>query len=68
MDTLDLEFEEYYQQFVAEGRLDTHRSVNEDWERTLRQTVYCPHSLMRRNCRLCQSHVSPHPYGDYYRG
>ena len=66
MDVLDLEFEEYYQRFLAEGGLDTLSAVSEGWERHFRQTVYCPHSLITRNCRLCRSQASAHPYGNYH--
>lgn len=54
------EFEASFQQFVADGGLDTVDRRSEAYERHYRRNAYCEHGWLWRNCQQC--HKEPKPY------
>mgnify|MGYP001567460392 FL=1 len=47
------EFEAIFQQFVANGGLDIIELRSEQYERVWRQSTYCQHMVIFRNCPTC---------------
>ena len=53
------DFDALYQQFVDGGGLDITIVVNEDWERSYKQSL-CPHQRPWKTCSDC--YRAPKPY------